>query len=270
MNLSDIVNKWSYKTKNKQASIEWWNTMSAGFGERPIPSFAKDRFLQLLERKQMFNAGAGVLDVGCGAGRYAISIASRAKCVRGVDLSPQMIASANRRAADLGVENVQFEIADWHTFDVKKQGFEKKFDLVFAHMTPAIQSYDTFKKLSACSRGWCVLVKPVQRMETVYDEILNIIGIDKKPHLGNNDVLNAFALLFLRGNYPVIEYNDKRSEIKQPLERAVDIYTSRTKSTYDLTSEQENKIKDYLSSIADHGLVSTVMDTKTATLYWHI
>jgi hypothetical protein len=32
--------------------------------------------------------------------------------------------------------------------------------------------------------------------------------------------------------------------------------------------EQENKIRDYLYSIEDHGLINTVMDTITATLYW--
>lgn len=266
MDVSDILREWNIRTKNKQASVEWWNSMSGGFGERPIPSFAKDEFLQLLERRQMLNENSDVLDVGCGAGRYAISIASKAKTVIGIDLSPRMIESANRRAADLRVKNVRFDIADWHDFDVKKQGFEKKFDLVFAHMTPAIQSYETFKKLSDCSRGWCVMVKPIKRTETVYDEILGIIGIDKKFHLG--DILNGFALLFMQGCYPMIEYSRKRSEIKHPVEDAVNIYISRTKLMHDLTVEQENKIRDYLYSIEDHGLINTVMDTITATLYW--
>ncbi len=270
MDVSDILKEWHLKTKNKQAALEWWNSMAGGFGERPIPSFAKDEFLQLLERKQMLNKNNDVLDVGCGTGGYAISIASKTKTVTGVDLSPQMIESANRKAADLHIGNVRFDIVDWHEFDVKKEGFEKKFDLVFAHMTPAIQSYETFKKLSDCSRGWCVMVKPVQRTDTVYDEILKIIGIGEEIHVGDSDVLNAFSLLFVEERYPMIEYNHKRVEIKHPVEKAANIYINRTKSTHDLTAEQENKIKDFLHSIARDGMINAVMDTKTATLYWRV
>jgi len=270
MDVSNILSEWDLKTKNKQAALEWWNCMAGGFGERPIPSFEKDEFLQLLERMQMLNESTDVLDVGCGTGGYAIAVAAKAKTVTGVDLSPQMIESANRRAADLHISNVRFDIVDWHEFDVKKEGFEKKFDLVFAHMTPAIQSYETFKKLSDCSRGWCVMVKPVQRTDTVFDKVLSIIGIDEKTQVGDSDILNAFSLLFVEERYPMIKYNHKCFKTKQPVEKAVNIYISRTKSTHDLTAEQETKIKDYLLSIARDGLISAVMDTKTATLYWHV
>ena len=61
MDVSDILREWNIRTKNKQASVEWWNSMSGGFGERPIPSFAKDEFLQLLERRQMLNENSDVL-----------------------------------------------------------------------------------------------------------------------------------------------------------------------------------------------------------------
>ncbi|WP_347489061.1 methyltransferase domain-containing protein [Desulfoscipio sp. XC116] len=270
MDISDILKGWDLKTKNKQAAIEWWNSMSEGFGERPIPSFTKDNFLQLLEIKQMLNENTEVLDVGCGTGGYAIAIASRAKNVTGLDLSPQMIEAANRRAADLHVGNVRFDIVDWHKFDIKKEAFKRKFDLVFAHMTPAIQSYETFRKFSDCSRGWCAIVKPVKRSDTVYDEILKITGISGKFQLGDSDILNAFALLFMEERYPMIEYNHKCFESKQPLEKGANIYINRIKSMHDLAPEQETKIRDYLHSIAQDGLINAVMDTKTATLYWHV
>ena len=48
-------------------------------------------------------AGARVLDVGCGIGRWSRLLASRGACVTGVDLSPTMIAEAERRAAAAGL-----------------------------------------------------------------------------------------------------------------------------------------------------------------------
>ena len=48
-------------------------------------------------------AGARVLDVGCGVGRWSSLLASRGALVTGVDLSPTMIDQANRRANAEGV-----------------------------------------------------------------------------------------------------------------------------------------------------------------------
>ncbi len=48
-------------------------------------------------------AGARVLDVGCGVGRWSCRLAARGASVTGVDLSPTMIVQAGRRAAAQGV-----------------------------------------------------------------------------------------------------------------------------------------------------------------------
>ncbi len=270
MKVADILKDWNLETKDKKSAVEWWDTMAEGFGERPIPTFEENKFLQLLERKKMIDKNAEVLDVGCGAGGHALAIAMRAKAVAGVDLSSRMIAAARRKAAELEIKNVRFDVADWHELDAKKEGLEKKFDLVYAHMTPAIQSYETFMKLSDCSRGWCAIVKPVKRLDAVHDAIRDLVGIGGKPQMGDSDILNAFMLLFAQERYPMIEYNRKCSEMKYPIEKAVTVYINRTKTTHPLTQKQEDSIRDYLNSIAIDGVISGNMDTTTATLYWHV
>ena len=47
--------------------------------------------------------------------------------------------------------------------EIEKMGFLKNFDLVFAHMTPAIADYYTLEKMCNCSRNKCFLVKPSRR-----------------------------------------------------------------------------------------------------------
>ncbi len=53
-----------------------------------------------------------VTDIGCGTGETALEIAKQAGSVLGVDVSGPMLAHAKSRAAELGLENVQFEQRD--------------------------------------------------------------------------------------------------------------------------------------------------------------
>jgi SAM-dependent methyltransferase len=70
--------------------------------------------------------GTRVLDVGCGVGRWSRLVAARGATVTGVDLSPTMIAQAQRRATDEGVaERCRFRVQDLSKLDLGEQ-----FDLV--------------------------------------------------------------------------------------------------------------------------------------------
>jgi SAM-dependent methyltransferase len=71
-------------------------------------------------------AGARVLDVGCGVGRWSRLLAARGACVTGVDLSPTMIEQAAQRAAAAGLAHrCKFHVRDLAALDLSEQ-----FDLV--------------------------------------------------------------------------------------------------------------------------------------------
>jgi len=67
-------------------------------------------------------AGKAVLDVGCGAGLLTEPLARLGGNVTGIDATPQVIAVAQRHAADMGIE------IDYRLGDV--QDLEGQFDLV--------------------------------------------------------------------------------------------------------------------------------------------
>jgi SAM-dependent methyltransferase len=72
------------------------------------------------------DAGTRVLDVGCGVGRWSRLLAARGADVLGVDLSPTMIAQAQRRAAAEGVAGrCRFQVQDLSNLNVGE-----RFDLV--------------------------------------------------------------------------------------------------------------------------------------------
>jgi SAM-dependent methyltransferase len=61
-----------------------------------------------------------VLDAGCGTGRVAIELARRGCSVAGVDIDPQMLATARRKAPDL----------EWRQADLATVDLGRQFDVI--------------------------------------------------------------------------------------------------------------------------------------------
>ena len=74
--------------------------------------------------------GKSVLDCGCGPGPITLSFAETVAPGRvvGIDIEPAMIDQANRLAADSGLENLEFQVAD--IYDLPYEDGE--FDVVFS------------------------------------------------------------------------------------------------------------------------------------------
>lgn len=84
-----------------------------------------DRVLATLRAQLGADVGTGsALDFGCGVGRLAIPLAARFSRVVGVDISPSMLAEAERNAKARQVGNVEWVLGDDHlgrvtgTFDL--------------------------------------------------------------------------------------------------------------------------------------------------------
>jgi len=64
--------------------------------------------------------GGPLLDLACGTGRMAIHLAARGYQVTGVDIVPEMIAHARRKAAERAV-SIEWVVADARAFQLGKQ-----------------------------------------------------------------------------------------------------------------------------------------------------
>src|SRR6267154_4905234 len=68
----------------------------------------------LLHADTAYPAGSTVLEAGCGVGAQTVTLARRSPGARftSVDVSPESILEAKRRAARAGLTNVEFRQAD--------------------------------------------------------------------------------------------------------------------------------------------------------------
>jgi SAM-dependent methyltransferase len=101
-----------------------YTRMLAGYGE-------------ILTEAAAFRTGETVLDVGCGCGDISLA-AGRAVdssgAVLGVDLSPAMLGVATARAADAGLDHVEFVASDAATYSTDRAGFDavvSRFGVMF-------------------------------------------------------------------------------------------------------------------------------------------
>jgi ubiquinone/menaquinone biosynthesis C-methylase UbiE len=65
-----------------------------------------------------------LLDVGCGAGQFAVSAARRVKEVVGVDLTPAMLAKAQELQLESGCKNIEWRQADSVSLPVADATFD--------------------------------------------------------------------------------------------------------------------------------------------------
>ncbi len=119
-------------------AASWWDGFYAD-RSRPVPFFAAEpdeNLVSYLDRG-LITAGRA-LDLGCGAGRNALHLASRGVEVDAVDLSPAAIAWAEERARGAGVE-VRFHCGD--AFALAGTELAGPYDLIydsgcFHHLPP--------------------------------------------------------------------------------------------------------------------------------------
>lgn len=268
--LDEIRDRWVISHTNAEATRDMWDSMAPSFGRHPVPSFGQDPLLDLLGEQEMVGPNKSVLDIGCGTGTYALALANEVRMVVATDFSQEMLQIAEERRAELGIENVEFVEADWHTLNVGDYGWEKSFDLALANMSPAVQSAQTLDKMNQTSRGWCVLTRAVRRTDPVSDQIKKMLNIRGGVENGDDDFLYAFEMLCRQGYEPQVDYRSDVWRIRKTLEEASLLYLNRMRSYRTLTEDEENVVLQFLKSQMEYGLVYESVTSTIVTLYWRV
>lgn len=268
MDINEIKLKWSLKENNKEANINLWDEKADYFGDYTIPTVNDDKFIKYLKDENLIRKDFKVLDIGCGGGKYTLALSSYCSHIYGIDLSPKMIEYANYNKNKFNINNTSFSCEDWHDIDIKKSNLYKNFDLVFASMTPAIQSASTFEKMSEASRHYCVLRSNIKRKDLIYDQLRKILNISIEENSLN--FLYAFNMLYLQGYAPNINYENKNWTYKQPVEKAYNSYVKKIKTIKKINPEEERTIRQFLNEISCDGYVGEEITSTIGTLIWSV
>lgn len=258
---------WNKKADNWKHEIQNAGEHKRSYAERVAATVAYLRSQKLLQPEHT------VLDVGCGLGRFCVEFAKTAQHVTGVDLSPQMLHHAQAHATEQGIENVSFYNLDFKTADLEIQGWAKKFDLVFASLTPALSEPTDIEKLEQASRAYCFSSSFVQ----TYDATAQAAMAYACPEGGYNVRRNGrsfyalFNLLWLRGRYPRVEYH---TEARQERMQVGPALVQHILDRYFLPAHPEhvaNRVLEYLQRHADQdGMIDYPSQCMYGWLLWDV
>lgn len=269
MDVLTVSDLWKPKSGSLGSGVEMWNSRAEHFSAMELPKAENSLGMRIIQRENMVVKGSRALDVGCGGGRFSFALEKIGAEMTATDFSPQMIKNAGENGKSSG-SNVNFSVDDWHTVDLKEKGWDNKFDLVLAHMTPAIESADTFMKLIEASRNWVLMVKPTRRTNLVMDELNRLVGAEQDTKSLDETVAYAFDLAWMSGFNPRFEYEEQVWESDMPLEEAITHYTLRIESLHEITNDDKAKIRNYLESMAKDGTIHETTHTTVVAMYWKV
>lgn len=244
-----------------------WDFVAQQFDNLPIPQWGQDPFLHCLKTLPVWDGSAQIMDLGCGAGHYAIALAPRCRKVVGSDISQSMIAFANRKKERYDLANASFHCESWKDADIRERGYERRFDLVIAHMTPALDSLQALKKMNQCSKGYCAMAAHYQRDNPMQDELEALLGIP--PRTVSRRLASFFSYLYGNGMQPQVMYyrRDDSKELSQS--DALFFWKNRMRLVTDLTHEQEQIIETFVAGKTVEGILKNPVTSTIAAMVWN-
>jgi len=229
-----------------------------------------NRVLDLLSQKGMLHENSSILDIGCGPGKFAVEMAKIGKEVIGIDVSSKMLAYAENKRLEEGLENLQFMKLDWGQVSLAELNWEKRFDLVFASMCPAINSQKALEKMISASRSCCYMSNFAFRQESIFDTLAAQLAPARSLKQQGNAVYCCFNILWLSGYYPEVTYMDSQWERKFSYTEALEYYGAALPIPGGPSREQSELMKKYLQQCSANGIILEKVRAKFAFIYWKI
>lgn len=134
----------TFKARGGREYPDMWDALAANFKDDPHRK--NDPIVSFIEG--WLRPDSTVLDVGGGAGRYALPFALRAGQVTNVEPSPSMIAAFEQSARDAGIGNASALQANWEEADTEPANVVFCANVVYgvAEIEPFVRKLDAKAK----------------------------------------------------------------------------------------------------------------------------
>lgn len=146
------------KQKDLPQVLKCWDQKARHYSENVLGKKGEkrvQRVLNFLEKEGLELEEMRVLDIGAGPGAFTLPLAQRAREVVALEPSKGMVAILKKTIQRNQLQNTRILEKTWQEVDLKKEGLEKNFHLVFASMSPGIKSLEMVEKAFLASKQYC-------------------------------------------------------------------------------------------------------------------
>ncbi len=258
------------RIRSEKEAMEFWNKFAPSYGKN-ISDKGKqrlDKIINLFKQEDIINPETDILDVGCGPGTYAVPFAKEVKSVTALDGAIEMCRVLENKAAELEIDNIQVLHRMWEDVDIEEEGLKKKFDLVFASMTPAVCDLETLDKLNQASRKYCCLITWAGGNFGKARQNLWKLLFDEEDTGHGQNIIFPFNLLYYAGYYPTMRYLDSQWVREQPVEEAIEDLCNSFWLYTEITPEVKDTISQYVQENAEDNMFRQEVNSRLGVIIW--
>ncbi len=241
----------TYAVHKGFSTAEYWDKASTTYNKskKEVQARRLEKTLDLFRKKGFLFEGMKVLEIGCGTGLLARALGEKGARVTALDFSRGMLERFQQELPLNSDINILLE--DWHSLDISKKGWEKKFDLVIAFMSPGVATPASFFKMIQCSKNGCAIRGWAARKQhpillDLWERIMDK-PLDDKPQ----SIFYKINLLFSMGLFPDISFDtmewDQTMTLEQEFDNQFAFFSKLSNKPADVL---EKIIYDYLESIS--------------------
>lgn len=260
------------KIRSDKETMDFWNRIAPTYGKQ-TSGRSKERvrkIIELLEREKILTPQAAILDVGCGPGTYALPFAERVTSVTALDGAGEMCGILEHRAKTKRLHNIKVMHHLWKDVDLEKEGLAKKFDLVFASMTPAVCDHDTLLKLNRASKNYCCLVSPASGSSGKARQVLWQQIFQEEDSRRGASLICIFNLLYSIGCHPSLQYLDSSWVREESIDKAVERLSRSFWLYTEITPDIKKTITQFVNEQSVDGIFRETVENHLGILTWKV
>lgn len=207
-----------------------------------------------------------ILDIGAGMGDYALEFAPRCAEAIALEISEPCIQVLRRRAEEKNIQNIRTILESWEEFGRNSQ---KKFDVVFGAMCPAICDIEQLLKMESFSKRHCCLVAPVRGSYDKHRKAM-MQELEIKPKGMTTEAIHYINALYLMNrqiNVKTISVLKKTLLTEKTVMEQYPVYFE----IFGISQEKSSAfLREYFKRNAESGFLEEDTCLKLALISWKI